>query len=189
MSKRKVGERAEILFDSIDLDILKTLNEARNRYGGYYEGLGILDLAQKLNLKHKNLKPHIDKLLALDLIFAWKDEQKIRIGTEMENVKDLDEEMFEKKEWKEMQEETKEQRALLKYLEKSKQQQYKSKLAKDIEFDLRKKKNIEGINYKSELKRLQKNEQITKEVIEEYDDRELKKLNLKRVKKKSEVKK
>ena len=48
--KRKVGERANILFDDIDLKILETLNNSD-------DGLKVLTITNKLGMKHKNLKP------------------------------------------------------------------------------------------------------------------------------------
>ena len=59
MEKRKVGERAEILIDTIDLEILEYLNGAES---------GILELANYLNINHKNLKPHIEKLIRANLL-------------------------------------------------------------------------------------------------------------------------
>jgi predicted transcriptional regulator len=64
--KRKTGERANILFDSIDLEILETiiLNQT----------LGVLELCNKLRVNHFSLKPHIDRLLSLNLIFIEKEK-------------------------------------------------------------------------------------------------------------------
>jgi hypothetical protein len=63
MTKRKAGERANILFDDIDFQILNLLSDPRSR-----EGLQVLELANSLRIKHNSLKPHIDKLMFLKLI-------------------------------------------------------------------------------------------------------------------------
>lgn len=63
---KKKRARGIPYFDSIDLEILQLLDGyPRNKKYGIY---GILDLADKLNISHISLKPHIDKLLDLELI-------------------------------------------------------------------------------------------------------------------------
>jgi len=66
VKKRGVGNRAYIYFDSIDLQILEFLDKPNRvtHEGGY----PVLEVAEKLNINHKSLKPHIDKLLSLGLI-------------------------------------------------------------------------------------------------------------------------
>jgi hypothetical protein len=66
VKKRGVGNRAEIYFDSIDLDILEFLNNPNRKTheGGY----SVIDIIDKLKINNKSLKPHIDKLLNLGLI-------------------------------------------------------------------------------------------------------------------------
>lgn len=151
MVKRKVGERAIILFDSIDLDILKILNTAWGE-DRVYEGKGILELAKKLNLRHKNLKPHVTKLMALDLIFAWRGpDGKVKIGTGMTASEQFQPDEITKDDWREINE----QRALLKYLNKSQTEQTKLNLLKDMGFDLREK--TKTMDYAAELKRLKEN--------------------------------
>jgi len=61
--KRKVGERAEVLIDTIDLEILRILE---------YTSYGVLELAEKLKIQHKNLKPHLEKLIKSELIITSK---------------------------------------------------------------------------------------------------------------------
>lgn len=55
-----VGRKSKVLFDSIDLEIVNTI-EAN-------EGIGVLELAGKLDLTHQNLKTHLEKLLRADII-------------------------------------------------------------------------------------------------------------------------
>ena len=59
------GRKSKVLFDSIDLKILETLSET-------YDGIGVLDLAKKMNLTHQNLKKHLEKLLKARLIMTIK---------------------------------------------------------------------------------------------------------------------
>ena len=130
------GKRAEVLFDSIDLQILKILNSAQL-------GIGVLDLVQRLNLKHKNLKPHLDKLIALGLVIVWRDtqNQKIKICSEMEVFGDNNED-------EELQDKIKKHRALLEFLEKAEEENNKLKSMQLTLFDLRKKKVIQNIGKK-----------------------------------------
>jgi hypothetical protein len=72
IKKRSVGERADIYFDSIDLQILTFLNKRNpasykdNDYSHYY--YDIPELIKGLNIPYKNLKPHLDKLRNLKLV-------------------------------------------------------------------------------------------------------------------------
>lgn len=59
--KRKQGEKSGVLLTTIDLQIIKALKEKEMK---------ILELADKLEIKHKNLKPHIDLLVGVGLINA-----------------------------------------------------------------------------------------------------------------------
>jgi hypothetical protein len=52
--------------DSIDLEILEFLDKPNYKLNN--PGWGILDLVEGLNIKHISLKPHIDKLIRLNLI-------------------------------------------------------------------------------------------------------------------------
>ena len=169
MVKRKVGERAEILLDSIDLEILKKIKSGYGKYGEY-NGIGVLELANNLNIKHNSLKPHLDKLMFLNLVFSYKNsDNKVMLGVGMENIKELDECCFNsKKEYEEGIKEAEHQQALLNYLEKIKTYYYDKEMKKLIEFDLRKKKDLpKEINYTRELSRLKRNEKIADEVIKE----------------------
>jgi len=66
VEKRGIGNRANIYFDSIDLEILELLNiPNRKTYEG---GYSVIDIIEKLKINNKSLKPHIDKLLTLGLI-------------------------------------------------------------------------------------------------------------------------
>lgn len=63
MSKRKVGQKARILLDSIDLEIMNRLEN---------KNLTILKLAKAMNIKHNNLLPHLKKLEYANFVFAFK---------------------------------------------------------------------------------------------------------------------
>src|SRR3989344_5360678 len=71
MKKRSIGHRADPLIDSIDLMILRILKEE--------DSLSVLELARVTNLPHKNLKPHLEKLIQAKIVYAFKskDSQKI----------------------------------------------------------------------------------------------------------------
>ena len=56
-TKRRVGQRSTVLFDLIDFDIAGILIRE--------QPVSVLELAKKLgNMKHANLKRHLDKLEA-----------------------------------------------------------------------------------------------------------------------------
>jgi len=62
MERRKVGERSRLLFDEIDFQIMEFLVR-------HSEKIGVLELGEKLgNLKHANLKKHLDRLEKAKLI-------------------------------------------------------------------------------------------------------------------------
>lgn len=73
MKTRGVGERAKILIDSIDLEILEFLE-------GCEVVIGVLDLANRLDIKHKNLKPHLEKLIRIGLIKTNEYQGSRKIG-------------------------------------------------------------------------------------------------------------
>lgn len=66
MKKIEKRKRGIPYLDSIDLEILEFLDEPN--YKENKNGWGVLDIVDKLEIKHNNLKPHIDKLLKLNLI-------------------------------------------------------------------------------------------------------------------------
>lgn len=61
MKKRRVGQRSEIIIDSIDLAILDLLHIE----GG---GIGIMEMQTKLGIAHNSLRPHLERLKRLDWI-------------------------------------------------------------------------------------------------------------------------
>jgi len=65
MVKVKKRSRGIIYLDSIDLEILEFIEE---KHKANYIAVGVLELVEKMNISHISLKPHIDKLLYLDLI-------------------------------------------------------------------------------------------------------------------------
>lgn len=61
--KRKVGEKPQILIDTLDLEIIEYLkNSPRPR--------GVLEIMDYLKVAHHNLKKHIDKLLDAKIIMT-----------------------------------------------------------------------------------------------------------------------
>jgi len=64
--KRGVGIRSNILLDSTDLAILNYLDT--NKTGS------LLELAKKLDISYKSLKPHFDKLNDAKLVFYYRDD-------------------------------------------------------------------------------------------------------------------
>lgn len=151
MAKRKVGERAEILFDSIDLKILEELS---NTYIAG-NGLQVFELVNRLKLEHKNLKPHIDKLLALDLIGIIrstdsKGDKEVRLTTNSvwyENIGDIVSE-FSKKEEEDLKKKISYEKNAMVLLGRAKKYLWDKENEKIISLDLRKKEDIE----KNELK-------------------------------------
>lgn len=145
MVKRKVGERARILFDDIDLKILKLLDKSQGN-NIYYS---IEDLADKLSLKHKNLKPHVDKLLMLKLIYIFKDlDGKNNIFSEIDNRHKPNERKFKTREdYINALIEVEKKRALFNYLEQSNSFSL-SGVIKNKEFDIRKMKRGTSIGSK-----------------------------------------
>jgi len=63
---KETRKRGIIYFDSIDLEILEFINKPN--YKENTDGWGVLEIANNLNISHISLKPHIDKLLRLELI-------------------------------------------------------------------------------------------------------------------------
>jgi hypothetical protein len=54
--------------DSVDLEILELLDSPNWNVKKDLGGWSVLDIVEKLEIQHNNLKPHIDKLLKLNLI-------------------------------------------------------------------------------------------------------------------------
>jgi DNA-binding MarR family transcriptional regulator len=145
MVKRNVGERARILFDDIDLKILRLLNN--NSEHGYNVFYSVMDLADKLFLKHKNLKPHLDKLLMLELVSVSKGlDGKTIVLSEINTKRKIIEQDYKTKEdyIKALKEEEK-KKALLFYLEKTNLFLATDNAMKNTEFDIRKMKRKTSI--------------------------------------------
>lgn len=147
MVKRKVGERARILFDDIDLKILRLLNN--NSEHGYNVFYGIMELADKLFLKHKNLKPHIDKMIKLKLVSIVKDlDGKTIVLSEInDKYKPIKRNFKTEEDYIEALKEVERKRALLSYLEQSNDFSL-GNYAKNEDFDLRKMKRKTSIGSK-----------------------------------------
>lgn len=143
MGKRNIGERAESYFDSIDLQILELLTTAQNERNNP-EGYSVLDIADKLKVKHNSLKPHIDKLINLNLVFAYSDEnKKLRLWTGIANMyytwnNDFSSVANTLEEQKKYRKENEEQIAFIEYLKKVREIKRNENLKKQIDIDLRK---------------------------------------------------
>lgn len=160
-------KRARIYFDSIDLEILELLNNRKNEQNNYEGSYQVLEVAEKLNLNHKNLKPHIDKLRKLDLIFVYSDSNnRILLSTPSAYFDFLNEIDYytdgggTEKEYKREKEKKERFENIIGVLREVRKIYIEEKQSKILELDLRKVKSLKQkqINYSSELKKLQKNE-------------------------------
>lgn len=139
MVKRNVGERARILFDDIDLKILRLLNHNSEHMPSLFSS--VMELADTLSLKHKNLKPHIDKLLRLKLVSIFKDlDGKTLVISEINNKKPKERDFKTKEEYIEALKEAEKKSGLLSYLEQSNEFSCNKKTANREDFDIRKMK-------------------------------------------------
>jgi DNA-binding Lrp family transcriptional regulator len=152
------GRKSKVLIDSIDLDILTTLNDY-----SYNLGLGVLELAEKIKLTHQNLKRHLEKLVKARLVFplTYSSSNKINLVTcyWFHDLYDGDNAEKVKKDIEEYE-------VILAFLKKINSLDYEketiSKISKEIKDNFSKR-----INYKQELNRLKQNEKIADEVIKE----------------------
>ena len=72
--------------DSVDLEILEFLDTPN--YHTNKNGWAVLDVVKKLDIQHNNLKPHIDKLLKLNLICVVDlSSYKVKVKKVIENKK------------------------------------------------------------------------------------------------------
>lgn len=62
------GRKSKVLFDSIDLEIFNTIEK--------HNQIGVLELAEKINLTHQNLKTHLEKLLRANIITTLTSHQQ-----------------------------------------------------------------------------------------------------------------
>jgi len=80
--KKEKRTRGIPYLDSIDLEILEFLD--KQNYKKNITGWTVLDLVNNMNISHISLKPHLDKLLRLQLILLinlnYKCEKKERLG-------------------------------------------------------------------------------------------------------------
>lgn len=142
----KVRGKGEVYFDSVDLEILEFLiDRAQN-------GAGVLEIADKLNISHKSLKPHIDKLRFLDLIVIV--ETTAVFGKTNNNVGEIKlcvptAWYDDPSDWREgYEEEIKKQlrrfEEVIKSLRKIKNYEEEKEISKKLEMDLRKKPILEN---------------------------------------------
>lgn len=143
----KKSERGKVLFDDIDLRILNMLKAP------YVKKISVIDLSKQLDINHKNLKPHINKLITLDLIFPYQEfDGKIYLASTLENAKQLSENDFDnKKDFDEMLQERIIQQGLMNMLYKADIYLTTEKMFEGLELDLRKKQNIPIIDKSNTL--------------------------------------
>lgn len=72
----KIGNRSKILLSFIDLKILNILNPLNSNH---IRNINVMNLSKKLKIKHKNLKPHLDKLEHYGFIKRNPDFRKEKI--------------------------------------------------------------------------------------------------------------
>lgn len=65
------GRKSKIIFDSIDLQIIDTIKKNPH--------IHILQLRDKIEITHQNLKKHLEKLIKGKLILSWKNEKSPKI--------------------------------------------------------------------------------------------------------------
>lgn len=155
------GRKSKVLVDSIDLDILTTLNP----YSYINIGLGVLELAKKINLTHQNLKRHLEKLIKARLVLTLTSSgsNKISLVTPyyFHDYNGDNEEQIKK--------DVEEYEAILSFLKKMNNLDYEketiSKISREMKDNFSKR-----INYKKELNRLKRNEKIADEVIKEREN-------------------
>lgn len=70
---RGIGERSEIILNSIDIEIIKVLIEECKG------GLGIMELKERIGIAHNSLKPHIERLIKMDFIEFEQVEKSRKI--------------------------------------------------------------------------------------------------------------
>jgi len=128
MVKRKVGERAEILVDTLDLEILSEIRK---------EELGVLELANKLNIQHKNLKPHLVKLINVGLILISKTKNRKILLILPENLYEQIGQVMSAS-GKSLRENAEEQSYFLKVLNKINSLEYQKQTLYDIDKELEK---------------------------------------------------
>lgn len=100
MEKTKKGKRGIVLLDSIDLAILTKIYYSKR-------GIGILRLVKTLSIKHKNIKPHLDKLFNANLIsyvtgrLIFKDyDNAISLISLLSSINKKSKQDFRLREWK-----------------------------------------------------------------------------------------
>ena len=145
MAKRGIGERANSLFDSIDLQILRLLEQTKD----YVKPLGILEIAERLNITHKNLKPHIDKLISLDLISTIKVNDKFEIRSTLHSYEIMLDIEEDSNELKEIEKRYEDYKKILSILSKANGYFFDIEAKKSFGLDLRKLKTQEKLSNKN----------------------------------------
>lgn len=64
-NERSSGQRGESIIDSIDISILSILKSNKNK-----KGIGVMELRELVDIPHKTMKPHLDKLIKFKLVDA-----------------------------------------------------------------------------------------------------------------------
>lgn len=124
-----VGRKSKVLVDSIDLEILEYLDR--------HPHTSVLDLAEKIDITHANLKKHIEKLSKSGLICPWESYGTTRIT--LSTIKALDEELETPNERKVIQE----YESFLKIVRQINSQDWTKRTLASIARELREKKKLE----------------------------------------------
>lgn len=147
-NKRKRGVP---YLDSMDLEILEFLDRLNDPI---QFGWSVLDIVKQLNIKHNNLKPHIDKLLNLNLICVVdithynakgnKPNVNKKVGLSTVRavndfwLRDLVEQVEDKESIEEVKKEIENFKRVLKFLRSVRAYYYNIENKTQIDFDLRK---------------------------------------------------
>lgn len=153
----RTGQRSDVLFDSADLDILETLRQhhktteyEEDGNTRYAVGMPVLELVENLKMTHKSLKPHINKLIALEFIIAYNANGQVYLTTNaaFDRLMGADYSHLSESEQEKEYALIKLEDDLVKALKAVKNYYYKSGIQKRIETDLRKRTRIKNLSEK-----------------------------------------
>lgn len=156
------GRKSKVLFDSIDLEILRTIEEA----GKSGSETGVLDLAKAIDLTHSNLKKHLEKLSKARLVIIGQ----ITSGNNRRLVLETPVSLYDKTNGEDITEEEikdiADYKAFVRLAEKLNEVEFVKETLYEISREMAKEKK-KHIDYPKELKRLEKNEAIYKAIKKE----------------------
>lgn len=139
-----MAEKGSVLFDSIDLKILELL---RKRHNTTFGGLKVYEIAKELKIRHKSLKPHIDKLRSLNLIVPVASDKEVWLSTRSVYWDELGSDLaheISKKALEEVNKELELEEKVFEILQKARTYYWNKKADKLLEMDLRKARTQEN---------------------------------------------